>query len=218
MKTILFTVLFIAGFAAMVSAQNNNDRNDGYRSIMMPSSEVTGWFIEVNNSASRLNSQSSRLPGIAGGFVMNNTLYLGVRAKSFTWQESYLGFDNIFDEKVYLSGGYAGIYIETGIDANDVVHVTFPLTLGGGGASYITQQEYPEMDDDFEIDFGRKKLSSSPFLVCEPGVNLEMNVTGFLKAYIGYSYRWLYGLSMENTSYNAFNGSNLNFGLKFGRF
>ena len=102
--------------------------------------------------------------------------------------------------------------------AKRIIHITFPVTVGGGGASYFSKANYPEVDDDFEIDFKHKELSASPFLVLEPGINLEMNVTGFLKLAAGYSYRRLYGLRLENTNYNALNGGSFNLGLRIGKF
>lgn len=39
-----------------------------------------------------------------------------------------------------------------------------------------------------------------------------------MKVYTGYSYRWLMGLNLENTSSTAFNGSSFNFGVKLGKF
>ena len=42
--------------------------------------------------------------------------------------------------------------------------------------------------------------SFSPYWVVEPGANIEVNVTGFMRMYAGYSYRWMMGLNLENTS------------------
>jgi hypothetical protein len=39
-----------------------------------------------------------------------------------------------------------------------------------------------------------------------------------MRLYAGYSYRWMMGLKLENTDANAFNGSNFNFGIRFGKF
>jgi hypothetical protein len=38
-----------------------------------------------------------------------------------------------------------------------------------------------------------------------------------MRVYAGYSYRWIFGMNLENTAHNAFNGSNFNFGIKFGK-
>jgi hypothetical protein len=218
MKTIIVTVLMAILFAGTANAQKENDYSGEFQSFFMPYSQITGWFFELNSSASNLNSKYTRLPGIAGGVMMNNSMYVGLRAKSFSWHETYLDFNNVLSEECYLNGGYAGLYLESGIQANKLIHLTIPVTIGGGAASYMSKALYPEIEDEFEIDFSRKELSASPFLVFEPGINLEMNVTGFLKLAAGYSYRWLYGLRLENTRSNAFNAGSINVGLRLGRF
>lgn len=218
MKTIITTVLMGLLFAGTVNAQKESDNNEDYQSFFMSSSKVTGWFFEMNSSASHLNSKYTRLPGFSGGFVMNKSMYVGLRAKSFSWHETYLDFNNVLSEDCYLNGGYAGLYLESGIESNKLFHLTIPVTIGGGGAAYISKARYPELEDEFELDLSRKELSASPFLVFEPGVNLEMNVTGFLKLAAGYSYRWLYGLRLENTRHNALNAGSFNVGLRLGRF
>ncbi len=74
------------------------------------------------------------------------------------------------------------------------------------------------MEVDGEIDYSKKVLASSTFFVLEPGINLELNITGFMRAYSGASYRWTSGNNLKNTPENAFNGFNLNVGLRFGKF
>jgi hypothetical protein len=53
--------------------------------------------------------------------------------------------------------------------------------------------------------------------VVEPGANIEVNVARFMRIYAGYSYRWMMGLDLANTSHSALNGSNFNFGVRFGK-
>lgn len=142
----------------------------------------------------------------------------GVAARSFSWKESYLSVDDIMSEPCYLTGGYGGILLEYAPNVNKVVHVSFPVIVGAGGAVYISKKSYAEWEDEGEIDFSKKELSSSPYYVLEPGVIMEVNLTGFLKVSAGYSYRWLHGLCLENTNSNALNGSNCSVGFKIGKF
>jgi hypothetical protein len=217
MKTLAVLLVFSALTISMTDAQYPDENYGEYKSIFSPNSERTGWFIDFNNNYTRLNGRDARMPGFAGGVVMNNDIYLGMRFKSFSWYDKGLYYNNVMPEECYLAGGFAGFYMESAVNYNDVLHLSFPVTIGGGGATYISKKEYPELDEG-EIDFSRTELSASPFFVLEPGVNLEVNFSGFMKFYMGYSYRWLAGLNLENTNRNALNGSNLNIGLKFGRF
>jgi hypothetical protein len=215
MKTIITTVLLTLFTSSMGYAQTENNENE-VQSIFGGGAKVSGWWVDLNNSYSQLNGQNAHLPGIAGGVIMNHNFKIGFIGKSLTCHETYLQYDNIYDEPVYLVGGHGALYFEASPIDNKVVHISFPFIIGGGGAEYISQNLYPEIDDD-EIDYSRKHMSSSPYWIAEPGANVEINVTGFMRIYAGYSYRWIMGLNLENTSANALNGSNFNFGVRFGK-
>lgn len=215
MKTIV-TFLTLILFSAAVFAQEE-PINDQPQTIFSGGTKLTGWFIGFNHSYSRINGKYSYLPGFSGGIIMNRNFMIGFTGKSLTCYENYLRYDNLFDETVYLEGGYGGLYLEATPFYDKVVHVSFPVIIGGGGAAYISKEKYLDYEDD-DWDFERIERSSSPLFVIEPGVKLEVNVTGFMKLYSGFSYRWTQGLRLEKTSRNALNGCNFSLGLKFGKF
>lgn len=216
MKTIFLSSIFIVLFSAFTFAQNE-DFNNQPQTLFSPGSRVTGWFIDFSSSLSQFNDVETYMPGFAGGVEMNHNFRVGIATKSFTCSETYLKFGEILDEPVFLNGGYGGIFLEASPIAEKLIHVTFPCIIGGGGAVYLSEKKFSEQDDD-ESDFHRREKDTSPFFVIEPGVNLEMNLTGFMKIYSGYSYRWISGLNLENTPRKAFNASSFNFGIKFGKF
>ena len=216
MKTIIATFLITLFTCALGYAQTENN-TDEVQTIFSSGAKVTGWFIDFNNTFSQLNGQNGYMPGFAGGVIMNHNFKIGFIGKSLTCHETYLKYDNIFDEPVYLVGGHGALYFEASPIDNKAIHISFPFIIGGGGAEYISQNLYPEIEDEGEIDYERKHMSSSPYWIAEPGANIEINVTGFMRLYAGYSYRWLMGLNLENTSAKALNGSNFNFGVRFGK-
>jgi hypothetical protein len=158
------------------------------------------------------------MPGFAGGIIMNRNIKLGLIGKTLSYYDTFLQYDDIFDEPVYLVGGYGGLFMEASPIDRKVLHISFPLIIGGGGAEYLSMDTYPEFEDEGEIDYDHRQMSNSPYWVVEPGANIEVNVAGFMRLYAGYSYRWMMGLKLENTESNAFNGSNFNFGIRFGKF
>lgn len=221
MKTTFITaILFLAtGFAGL--AQDETYRDEP-QTIFSTGSKVTGWFVEFSGSYTRLNGEYAYMPGLAGGIVMNRNLSIGLIGKSLSWYPACPKYDNILDEPVYLEGGYGGLYLVASPIDKKVLHITFPLVIGAGGAAYVSQEQYPEIDDfedmDDLYDYDHCTLSSSPYFIVEPGANVELTVTGFMKLYAGYSYRLMMGLNLENTSSTALNGSSFNFGVKFGKF
>jgi hypothetical protein len=216
MKTIITTVLFTLFIFAQGYAQTENTENE-VQTIFGSGAKVTGWFIDFGTSYSKLNGETAHLPSLAGGVLMNDKFKLGLMGKTLSCHETYLQYDNLFDEPVNLVGGYGGLFFEASPIDNKLVHISFPLIAGAGGAEYLTVNKYPEMDDDGEPDYCSRSESFSSYWVIEPGVNVEVNVTGFMRIYAGYSYRWMMGLDLENTSHSALNGSNFNFGVRFGK-
>lgn len=217
MKTIIATVLFILFTGALGFAQDEKT-GDEVQTLFGTGAKATGWFIDFNNSYSKLNGYNSHLPGFAGGVIVNRNFKIGLIGKSLTCNETYLQYDDIFDEPVYLVGGHGGLFLEASPIDNKIVHVSFPLVIGAGGAKYLTVENYPETDEDGILHNCKQQMSSSPYWALEPGANIEVNLTGFMRLYAGYSYRWMMGLKLENTDANAFNGSNFNFGVRFGKF
>jgi len=217
MKTLILTLICSLLMTAFVVAQNDYNGRET-QSLLGGDSKITGWFVGIDNSFSQLNDKCAALPGFSFGMVINRSIQFGLIGKSFSWHETYLKYDNVMPEACYLNGGYGGLYIDANAHAGRLIHLSFPLIIGGGGASYLSANKYPEPDDNGEIDYSRKELALSPFFVLEPGVNLEMNITGFMKVYSGVSYRWINGMRLENTSNHAFDGFNLNVGLRFGKF
>ena len=216
MKTIITTVLIIL-FAGSFGYAQDEKTDDEVQTLFGSGAKVTGWFIDFNNSYSKLNGHNAHLPGFAGGVIMNKNFKLGLIGKSLTCHETYLQYDDIFEEPVYLVGGHGGLFFEASPIDNKTVHISIPFVIGFGGAEYHSVNSYPEIDDDGELEDCHLKMSTSPYWVVEPGVNVEVNVTGFMRLYAGYSYRWMMGLNLENTNANAFNGSNFNFGIRFGK-
>jgi hypothetical protein len=215
MKTFFSTLVCAVVLINMVIAQTYE--GDQPTALFSSGSKVTGWFVETQNASTHLNHHYANSPGFAAGLVMNNNFMVGVAGKSFGWYESNLKFNDILQEPCYLNGGYGGLYLDYAPDSHKVLHISIPVLIGGGGATYLSDEKYPEWDED-ELDYSRKELSASPFFVFEPGANMVLNLTGFLKVYAGYSYRWINGLTLDNTNHNALNGSNFKLGIKIGKF
>ena len=193
-------------------------QEEEYKTIFSSGTSVTGWFAEISTGISEINNKDAYIAGISGGIVINHHLNLGVDFKSFSWHDEYMKFNDILEEPCYLTGGYGGLLIEPILKPNKVIHLTFPIIIGGGGAEYLSITEYQETEHDGEIDFKYKSLSTSVFFAIEPGCNLEVNVTHFMKFSTGISYRNIIGMHLDNTDPEAFNNGSINVGLQFGKF
>jgi hypothetical protein len=217
MKTIALVLVFASFLPLFGWAQTENSQAVDEQSLLISSTSVTGWFVGSSGGYSALNRKETWMPGLKGGIILDRNFYMGLNIKSLSLDETCLEFSNVLDEPYYLTGGYGGFYFETGTKLTKMVHITLPVTIGGGAVDCLSVNEYLETDNH-EIDYRRKSLDNSAFFVIEPGINVELNVLRFMRFYAGYSYRWLGYLNLKNTDSDALNGSSFNVGLRFGKF
>ncbi len=117
--------------------------------------------------------------------------------------------------KPRLGGGYGGFMLEYTVAPAALVHVSFPLLVGAGGAGYWWDGAQwngngPENDDWDNI------YDADAFFVVEPGVNVEVNITRFLRLTGGAAYRYVDHLNLERTTSADLSGLTLSVGLKGG--
>jgi len=135
-------------------------------------------------------------------------------------------FDNIKTGKeLYLEGGYGGFLIEPVLLPGEVFHLSFPCLIGAGGAAYTQRKSYDENtewvwdEDEWETkDFDAKVIDSDAYMVFEPGVELEMNLAKYVRLGFDASYRWVYGLELQNSKSDILDGFTTGITLKLGVF
>jgi len=153
--------------------------------------------------------------GAGGTFAMiaNHGLAIGFSGKGF-FTEPYERVPGSNTSYSY-TGGYGGFLIEPIIFPKFPVHVSFPILLGAGGIakSTLINYEYPYDYTEVFIE------DAEAFLIAEPGMELEFNVTRWMRMGLGASYRFTTNLE-SNSSFesNPMNGFTGGFSLKFGKF
>jgi hypothetical protein len=140
------------------------------------------------------------------------TVGIGIGINEFISEYNY---DPIVSRDIFLMGGYGGMYIEPIILPRLPVHVSFPILFGGGGVSQMFSDEeflFSNMFDDFQT-----------FLIIEPGVEAELNLTKSLRLAAGISYRLTTPFELSSSEASSFDIKDLKsltfkMVLKFGRF
>lgn len=207
----------IISFILMLSAfgQQYEDVNDPkqIKSLLKKESVIEG-FGGVDMKVGDVVGERSLIVGGYGGVVINSNYLLGLGAYGITTKPSFDGvIPNIGTEKrLTVYGGYGGILIGGNVLSKEVVHLSIPVLLGAGNLDIS--------DDDFFQGIGDTSFTveSSVFFVIEPGAQLEVNVTKYLRIGIGATYRWVQGLELENLSDGDVTGYNGMLSLRFGRF
>ena len=202
-----------------VSAQDKNQENSGeMKTIFGKNGQPSvGWFIGIDHSYTQFDNRDVWMGGLNFGMVIDHHFSLGLAGQGWCNRNGMYYSDITDTAGAYLEGGYGGLLLAYTLFPQAPVHVTFPVIIGAGGASYVTEKEYYEWDED-EWDENHAVIDDDAFFVVEPGIMAEVNLLKFMKLNAGISYRFVDGLQLVNTSDNMMNNFNATVGLKFGKF
>ncbi len=213
-KLFIFLLPIVSAFFAQAQTQNTAPEDQPIQTLFNSSGPV-GWWISPDFAFTQIDGRTAWLGGLSGGVIIDHNFSIGLGGYGIT-NSNQLNFTGIVDTAdVYLYGGYGGLKLEYRLNPTKVVHVAFPLLIGGGGAAYTTWN-YENYDPDAdETDY---QYAWDSFFVIEPGMIIGVNLLKWLRLDVGYSYRYAPGLSLPKTDSNMLCGFAGNFSLKFGRF
>ena len=214
--TLMFAILFLA---VLVNAQDEGQPRDDFNTVFGKSGNIKlGWYIGIDAGYTRFDSRDVWLGGLSAGMVINHAFTIGGWGRGIT-NPDRLYYPNATDTVgAYLTGGYGGLLLEYTLFPKSVIHVTFPIMIGGGSATYTTDKEYWQFDDEGNSENSHTTLDKDDFFVFEPGVRAELNIVKFMRLTAGISYRYTAGVDLINTSGTFMNNFTGTIGLKFGKF
>lgn len=212
MKTYLFVFLAIIGFYT-TKAQTEPMQT------LFGNAGPVGWWVSTDFAYTGIDDRDAWLGGMSGGVIVNHNFSIGFAGYGIL-NSSNLKFSNVLDTAdVYLYGGYGGLKLEYRFNPSRVVHLAFPLLIGGGAVSYSTftmsENDWNHSGDMESQDY---LYAWDNFFVIEPGVTIGVNVLKWMRFDIGASYRYAPGITLPKTDSGLMNGVNANFSLKFGKF
>ncbi len=160
------------------------------------------------------------LVGGYGGWLINHQFMIGgggyglvnnVRAS--TEAEALYARPN---RPLYVEFGYGGLMLEYIVEPSKLVHFNVQCLVGAGGVRY-REDWYDDLFDD-NPDYFHSRTNDAVF-VAEPAVNVEVNMTTWMRVTAGASYRYVNGVGelggLSNKDLSNFSGS---LALKFGLF
>ncbi len=208
--------LFLITLTIAVFGQRYEDVNDPneIKSLLSKENEIEG-FGGIDLKLTDIMAERTMLVGGYGGVIVNRAFLLGVAAYGLASQP---GFEGVIPgtndaETLKLYGGYGGILIGGTFFGKEIVHLSMPIMLGAGNLDVSD-------DNFFDQNFGETNftIENSAFFVVEPGLQLEFNITSYLRVAGGATYRWLRGLDLENVSDDDLTGWGGVLSIRLGRF
>jgi hypothetical protein len=214
--TLLLTILFVSLFA--IAQEETSVNNDKIGTLFGKNKDAKlGWFVGLDNGYTQFDSREVYLCGLNAGLVINHNFSMGFSGSGWT-NRNTMYYSNVTDSTgAYLEGGFGRFLFEYTLFPQSAVHLTFPILIGGGGASYINDEDYWEWDEG-EWDTWHKNLDTDIFFSVEPGIRAEVNILKFMRLNAGFSYRYVSGLELINTPSDMMNNFSFTAGLKFGKF
>ena len=182
-----------------------------------------GYFIELTAGYTQFSKKDVFLPGLNFGMIINHNWSIGLSG-SFVANTNYLYFPGIYYDvytkqmlEARLGGGYGGLLLEYTLLPRSVVHVSFPLMIGGGYLAYYDKNYsytsgYPNNHNNHQA------ITDDYFFVIEPGIKAEFNIIKKLRIGVGVSYRYTPDLDLFNTSSALINQFTGKLTLRFGKF
>ncbi len=212
MKKILFLVVFVA-FTAAVQAQDEDIkyRNpDEFKTIF--GGKTLGGYGGIGVGYTIIDNR----PGVAfdarGGVILGHSLTLGIGGSGFINTSEYVQADNA---DISLAGGYGGIFAEFILFPRWPVHLSFPVLAGLGAIASTSWVENPD-----SYDYQNNIEQTSVYMIIEPSVELEFNLTRFFRMAGYFSYRYTSDIQMDEqyASPDALIDYSVGMRVKFGKF
>lgn len=214
MKRVLvgFT-LFLLALTVTASAQDTHE-------TLFASPVQHGGFGGVVTKMTAIQGEMGLMVGGYGGWLIDHRLMIGgggyglassIRARGEA-EEAYA----MNGERLYVEFGYGGVMLEYILAPHRLVHVNVQALVGAGGVNY-REDWYDDFLDD-NADHHRHGRTEALFVV-EPAVNVELNLTEWMRLSAGASYRFVNGIDeLRGIEDKDLSGASGQLSLKFGAF
>lgn len=171
-----------------------------------------GGFIALSSKVADVNGQTALLSGGQLAMVLNHSLNIGLVGYGLVTDVNANYLDTS-GRNYFFEMGYGGLLVEPVIQPNKLVHLSFPIILGGGWAG-VTDERFYEAGFNYDHDV----VETDVFWVIEPSVNVEVNIWKIARIGFGIGYRYLGDTEFINTTDSNMSGLSGNVTFKLGWF
>ena len=200
----LLILIFIGLGVLCASAQENTDNQI---STIFSKNRSNGGYGALSFGYTQIDGKDAFLMGARGSWIINHSFAIGLGGTSFINDVNYHNWRNN-DLDYNLAGGYGGLYLEPILAHRLPVHISVPILFGVGAVAQVEDHRDWTYDD----------TRSDVFLVFEPSVELEFNMTRHFRLAGTIGYRFTSKIDMANTNSDVMEGANIGLVFKFGKF
>jgi hypothetical protein len=150
--------------------------DDRIRTLVNPGASK-GFYVSGNIGIQADAKQPFVMVGTSGAYIINDKFAIGLAGAAYS---NDLELNPQFGRYTFTEGGYGGLLLEPIFFSNSTVHFTVPVVFGAGSSVVyeLDEASYRNPGERFaEADFFHR----NNYLMIEPGVNVELNVTRFMR-------------------------------------
>lgn len=190
-KLVMFFGIMAVTFSAFAQQDDESvSERSGDIQTLMGKNNTVGGFGAISIGYTELDSRDAFVFGAKGGIVLGHVMSLGLGGVGFFNDAHY---DAVSGQDISLAGGYGGFFFEPTVMYKFPVHVSFPILIGAGGVAVVSDNGDDNWDDNYNSE------ASDAFMVIEPGVEVELNITNFFRFSVGARYRYTSDIDIEPT-------------------
>jgi hypothetical protein len=208
---ILVQIMALLAVTIGASAQNEGEYQD--IQTLMGGNESVGGYGAISMQYTELDNRDAFVFGARGGVLIGHMVTLGLGGSGFF---NDMHYDATSGLDLSLAGGYGGFFFEPILFPKFPVHVAFPVLIGAGGVAVVSTNSSSDWNDNYNSE------ASDAYMVVEPGVEIELNVTRFFRFCIGGNYRYTSNVNIEDPMFDVspdiLRGFSGGVTFKFGRF
>ncbi|MBN2274064.1 MAG: hypothetical protein JXR41_15820 [Bacteroidales bacterium] len=193
--------------------QQDDYRQDEIKTLFQKGKRgAVGGYGGLSMLYSQIDNRDAFSFGARAGVVLGHMMTIGFCGTGFFNDAQYY---NGLTEKASIAGGYGGLFFEPIIFPRFPVHVSVPVAIGVGGVAFSRMYDYDDYDDFYPEE-------SDAYIVIEPGIELELNITKFFRFSVGGYYRYTTDVDLvigtEKAPTNLLRGFSGGINFKFGKF
>jgi len=187
-KTVILSVWLILFSTISFSKESDSPKKNNKFKNKFSDHQWEYGYLAFSIGYSNIDKQRAFIYGGKTELLVAHSIGFGVGGIGFF---DFSHYDNTLQKHVLLKGGYCGLYIEPILFPKLPVHLSFPLLLGAG--EIVTQTwDMPTYE----------YLNNEVFLIAEPAVELNLNITRYFSIALGASYKFtsLFNVATSRTS------------------
>lgn len=158
---------------------------------------------------STLDNDFAVFTGGGGAMLINQKFFLGGYGEGLATQHHINEAHVSCLDKNTIAFGYGGFWFGYIYKPHKLVHVNINTVAGWGGISLY--------DDEFDVA-NMEHCDKDIVFVVIPNIEMEVNLTSWMKFTAGAGYRFTSGISSPLYSQEMFNQPNIRLGVMFGNF